>query len=387
MQISAASGLRVPARYIPQLESMRGWAILLVVAFHYDGILFSGSSENLPADSSFWWRLVNAGNTGVSLFFVLSGFLLVQPFILALRSGERLSIRSFYLARFLRIVPLYYVAVLFAWLVSGNTSSALQAALFIPVGFSIFPFSVPWWSLSTEVQFYLLLPWIMLALNWRTGRWLVVCALMVWLLLHCIYFVAPEMLGAANKRFLAPSIFGRGTAFLFGGLSAWLYLSPIYVRLIQNKVLVGIVSLILFSALLVLLQWYGLVGQAAAFKVLAFYHDVEALLWSAILLCSLHLSGRIKALFINPLMSHFGSISYSLYLVHVPIQFYLLTTLKVGVGFTASYYEVWMAILGSFLLSWLAAMFCYRLIELPCLKLKAHLPVISDKLRAGLARA
>jgi len=381
--ISAVSGLRVPARYIPELESLRGWAILLVVVFHYDGILFSGSSEGLPADASFLWRLVNAGNTGVTLFFVLSGFLLVQPFILALRAGERLSMHSFYLARLLRIVPLYYVAVLCAWLVSGNTSSALQAALFIPVGFSIFPFSVPWWSLSTEVQFYLLLPWIMLALNWRVGRWLMIFALLCWLLLHSIYFTAPEMLGVVNKRFLAPSIFGRGTAFLFGGLAAWLYLSPFYARITQRKVFVRVLSLGLFGTLLVLLQWYGLQGQAAVFKSFAFYHDFEALLWSAILLCSLQLSGWVKTLFINPLMSHFGSISYSLYLVHVPIQFYLLYPLKSD----ASQYDVWTTILGGFLLSWLVAVLCYRLIELPCLKLKAHLPVISGKLRAGLARA
>lgn len=383
MPISAVSGLRVPARYIPELESLRGWAILLVVVFHYDGILFTGSSETLPADASFLWRLVNAGNTGVTLFFVLSGFLLTQPFILALSVGERLNIRSFYLARFLRIVPLYYVAVLFAWLVSGNTSSALQAALFIPVGFSIFPYSVPWWSLSTEVQFYLLLPWVMLALNWRFSRWLMVGVLLFWLLLHCIYLVAPEMLGAANKRFLALSIFGRGTAFLFGGLAAWLYLSPLYVRIARRKVFVRILSLGLFGTLLVLLQWYGLQGQVAVFKAFAFYHDFEAFLWSAVLLCSLQLGGWVKTLFINPLMSHFGRISYSLYLVHVPIQFYLLYPLKTD----APQFDVWTTILGGFLLPWLAAVLCYRLIELPCLKLKAHLPVLSGKLRAGLAKA
>jgi peptidoglycan/LPS O-acetylase OafA/YrhL len=387
MQSGVANGLRSPARFIPQLESLRGWAILLVVTFHYFGILSSASSAGLSAQAPFWLRLAAAGNTGVSLFFVLSGFLLIQPFILAFRGEARISIRSFYLARILRIVPLYYIAVLVAWLVSGNTNSALQAALFIPVGFSIFPFSVPWWSLCTEVQFYLLLPWIMLALTWRLGRWLMVAGVLLWLTLHSIYFVAPELILKGNKLSINGSIFGRGTAFLFGGLAAWLYLSPIYMRITRRAVLFWGLSLAAAAALLLLLQWYGLIGQKQALKAFPFYHDVEALLWSVVLLACLRLSGWLKIIFINPLMSHFGKISYSLYLVHVPIQFYLLYPLVMKGAAATSSHILWLTIFGSFLLSWLAAVFCYRFIEMPCLKLKAHLPVISDKFRAGLARA
>lgn len=175
-QADALVGLRRPGRFIAQLESLRGWAILLVVAFHCLGILISDSAEGLPKDAALWLRVAGAGNTGVTLFFVLSGFLLSQPFIEAAKAGERVSIGRFYTARLLRILPLYYCAVLMAWLVSSNSASALKALLFIPVGFEIFPFSVPWWSLSTEMQFYLLLPWVMFALRYRFGRWLMIAA-------------------------------------------------------------------------------------------------------------------------------------------------------------------------------------------------------------------
>jgi peptidoglycan/LPS O-acetylase OafA/YrhL len=47
-------GLRGTVRYLPQLEALRGWAILLVVAFHALGFIDGAASENgLSADSPF----------------------------------------------------------------------------------------------------------------------------------------------------------------------------------------------------------------------------------------------------------------------------------------------------------------------------------------------
>lgn len=384
-QIEATVGLREPARFIAQLESLRGWAILLVVAFHYVGILFANSATGLPEGAGSWLKIMAAGNTGVTLFFVLSGFLLVQPFIQALKAGERVSIGRFYGARLLRILPLYYSAVLVAWLISANGASAFKALLFIPVGFDIFPFSVPWWSLCTEVQFYLLLPWVMLGLHFRRGRYLVVAAAIAWFGLHCYILLQSKGQTAA----LHSSLFGRGMAFFVGGICAWLYLSRGFARLVQAPRVMAICSLLLLAALLALLHWYGSVGQKNAILILPLYHDLEALLWGGLLLASLCLSRRAMGLLINPVFSHFGTISYSLYLVHVPIQFYLIYPLKAAAGgeWSPSDPRSLAVICGSFILSWLLAIACYRLIERPFLKLKSHLPVLTDKLRGRPARA
>jgi peptidoglycan/LPS O-acetylase OafA/YrhL len=383
--IDATVGLREPIRFIAQLESLRGWAILLVVAFHYVGILCTNSATGLPEESGPWLKIMAAGNTGVTLFFVLSGFLLVQPFIQALKGGERVSIGRFYGARLLRILPLYYSAVLVAWVISSNGTSALKALLFVPVGFDIFPFSVPWWSLCTEVQFYVLLPWVMLGLYFRRGRYLVMAAAIAWFGLHCYMLLQSKGPGGA----LQSSLLGRGLAFLVGGVCAWFYLSRGFVRLVQAPRVMAICSLLLLAALLVLLHWYGSVGQKNALQILPLYHDLEALLWGGLLLASLCLSSRTMGLLINPLFSHFGTISYSLYLVHVPIQFYLIYPLKAATDGAWSPGDPWslVVICGSFILSWLMAIACYRLIERPFLKLKSHLPVLTDKLRGRPARA
>ncbi len=382
---SAPAGLRSPQRYLPQLESLRGWAIILVVLFHYVGILGAGGLYALES-SPVWLQVMAAGNTGVTLFFVLSGFLLVQPFVLAAGSGERVDVAKFYFARILRIVPLYYSAIFIAWLITGNAES-LKALLFMPVGFEVFPYSVPWWSLCTELQFYILLPWIMLGLRHRTGRWLVMVGGLSWLILHAYFFLQPQWLMDHRNDWIQSSVFGRGPAFLIGGLCGSVYLRQGCAWLFDHPRFQVLLAAALLAALLLLMRWYGMTGQQAARMAMPLYHSLEALLWGGLLLCSLGLASWLKGLFINPLFGHFGSISYSLYLVHVPVQFYLLYPLVAISDGAVSALQVLMAVVGSFLMSWGLALLCYQLIEQPFLKLKAHLAVFSDRFQARSARA
>ena len=375
-------GLRSPKQYLTQLESLRGWAITLVVCFHTLGLTDGqASAYGLSSDAPLWLRLAGAGNTGVTLFFVLSGFLLALPFLHALRAGGRVSIARFYAARLLRILPLYYAVILISWLVSGNDHSALKALLFVPVGFEIFPFSVPWWSLSTEMQFYLLLPWIMWALAWPMGRALILVALLVWASLHVVYLLQPEWLGLPRRLWLESSVLGRGFAFLIGGLAAWLHLNRDRIPMPAVPHAATLVGGALLAAQLWLLQWYGLMGQKPALQAMPLFHDLEALLWGGLLLCSLAPLGRIGRLFINPIFNHLGTISYSLYLVHLPIQFYLIYPVRGNTTGPAdlSNLAVLTAVIGSVGLSWLVALVCYQLIEQPFLRLKSHIPVLSGR--------
>ena len=371
---NSIAGLRQPNAYIPQLESLRGWAILLVVSFHFYGILL-GDTGQLSNETPIWVRVIGAGNTGVTLFFVLSGFLLTRPFIMNLDSNASVKIGQFYLARLLRIIPLYYVAILAAWLATNNSLHAVKALFFIPVGFSMFPFSVPWWSLCTEIQFYLLLPWLMVALRYRLGLLLVFLLVTVWLGLYGAHLFQPHWLDL--PPWSDSSIFGRGFAFLVGGLAAWLYASSVYTKFFHSAWFASLLALFLLIVLITLLQWYGLNGQKYAVQAMPFYHDLEALLWGGLLLCCLAPSSRKAGLFINPLARHFGTISYSLYLVHVPVQFYLIHPLKTAGG-GISDGKMLAAVTGSLLISWVLAITCYHGIEKPFLLLKANLPNLNN---------
>ena len=75
--INLKAGVRHESTYLHQLESLRGVAILLVFLFHVYGIT-CGMVEQQP---SFLLSFITGGNTGVTLFFVLSGFLLSLPWL------------------------------------------------------------------------------------------------------------------------------------------------------------------------------------------------------------------------------------------------------------------------------------------------------------------
>ncbi|HEY1354623.1 MAG TPA: acyltransferase [Ktedonobacteraceae bacterium] len=159
---------------IAALDGVRACAILMVIVFHINWI--DGNYQKLwdwrsnPLASS----LAIAGGTGVTLFFVLSGFLLFLPYAKALLfAGRWPRARTFYLRRALRIMPGYYLSLLLLILLSAP--SYLQAAnlpatgLFLTLFMDSSPqtfraLNGPYWTLATEWQFYLLLPLLALAL-------------------------------------------------------------------------------------------------------------------------------------------------------------------------------------------------------------------------------
>jgi len=142
---------------IPELDGIRGIAILLVLLCHM----------------SFWkpfsalQPILFEGRVGVDLFFVLSGFLITG--ILLDGKGTPDAVKHFYIRRILRIWPLYFLtlAVLF-----------VPLRRFLPANATIWPylafiqnlmhsqnqgpFLQPFWSLAVEEQFYLVWPWVVL---------------------------------------------------------------------------------------------------------------------------------------------------------------------------------------------------------------------------------
>ena len=95
--------------YMPQLDTLRAFAVLLVIISHW-----------MPAENILNRYLYN-GISGVTLFFVLSGFLITG---ILLKSKEKIdaggsmkqALKTFYIRRSLRIFPLYYLVICIAWI-------------------------------------------------------------------------------------------------------------------------------------------------------------------------------------------------------------------------------------------------------------------------------
>ena len=92
---------------IPELDGLRGIAILLVLLDHYIGTYYN------TGFSPFWQRFFRAfsgGQVGVDLFFILSGFL-IGGILLGSRNSTN-YFHTFYLRRIHRILPVYYAWIL-----------------------------------------------------------------------------------------------------------------------------------------------------------------------------------------------------------------------------------------------------------------------------------
>jgi peptidoglycan/LPS O-acetylase OafA/YrhL len=100
--------------YFPSLDGYRALAALSVVLFHTVSTLGLGSTR--------WWGelILPMGSFGVSVFFLLSGFLLYRPFVLAaVKRSPSPRLGVYYTRRFFRILPGYWLALAGLFFVFG----------------------------------------------------------------------------------------------------------------------------------------------------------------------------------------------------------------------------------------------------------------------------
>lgn len=159
----------------PALDGIRGLAVLLIVLWHYpDEIL----------ERPFDW--LKSGHLGVDLFFVLSGFLITALMLNEYNRDGKISIRGFYRRRVLRLVPalVLFLVAHFVWALvtdipAGFLSPGTElrseivsvvSALFFSINLiGYFDYSATLgighlWSLAVEEQFYLIWPFLTVAL-------------------------------------------------------------------------------------------------------------------------------------------------------------------------------------------------------------------------------
>ena len=157
-------------RHISALDGIRGVAVLLVLIFHVFQVE--------PAPSHPLLRMGYAatlfGQTGVDLFFVLSGFL-ITGILLDTKSSRRYFV-NFYGRRTLRILPLYYGSLV-VFLVVLPRLVDFHASGIPPIWFWTFSTNVAvtqgldpgelghYWTLAIEEQFYLVWPLVVFALG------------------------------------------------------------------------------------------------------------------------------------------------------------------------------------------------------------------------------
>jgi peptidoglycan/LPS O-acetylase OafA/YrhL len=364
----AGSGKRFTAG-----DPLRAVAALAVVAFH---ITLPGVVRQPNGDPfGFLTGPFVTLRLGIYLFFVLSGYLLARPFIVAFHTGEPLPRLSGYTRnRLLRIVPAFWAVTLLVLIRFGDQGSTTREVLAV-FGFvqtydegPFTTYMVQGWTLGAEMLFYLLLPVAAIALTRTLGRWRPSRARLL---------AAVAVLGGAFTVILVVRITGDGRFAQRPRPPVMLFAFAPGVALAAAEVLGAgrwlharrgsAIAVACFAAGLALL----LLVSLDAFR------DVVWQTLLGTLGCSLLVAGplvlewtrqRTWRWLDNSLMHGLGVRSYAIYLVHVPV------IKEIGDVYTG--HGPWAGALRMALLALpatlLAAEVVHRLVEVPFLSLRAR---------------
>ncbi len=194
LRTAAAAGLLVPAARSQSVLQPRGDGPVAanLRRVQIDGLRAIAMIGVLYVH--FWHRDAMTENVRVSLFFVVSGFIITHILSVAKAHGGRIHVLNFYLRRMLRLFPslAMMVAVAFAFDMDGFRQSALWHILQLTnVHYALTSEIKPWvvgqlWSLNVLEQFYLVWPLVVLLLPHRQvyGAALLLAGMMVLLRNH-----------------------------------------------------------------------------------------------------------------------------------------------------------------------------------------------------------
>jgi peptidoglycan/LPS O-acetylase OafA/YrhL len=357
-------------------DPLRGIAALSVVLSHIVGlaVLSWVIDEGIrgPVDAfGPVGDVVGAGGTfGVSIFFVLSGYLLSRPFLRAANGEPLPSLSRYARNRVLRIVPAYWAllaVIVLAVVLTGVADAGAKglARTFLFDAGELRPLPL-WlghtWTLDVEMRFYVLLGVIGTGLAMlRRGVWpfaIVALAAAVW------GFLAHPVFDSLDDNGILANI-GRFTP---GILLAVLEATRVRVPAGAGPAL--------FGGGVVALAAASVAGQDPSFPL------GDATQWALALASGAIVGGPLVwqwgggaswRLLDNAAMRWAGSRSYSLYLVHVPVYAALLTAFADGDG----YERRSLLLAGAGLpLALAAAELLHRFAEVPALRRRAPSQVV-----------
>ncbi|HTV48111.1 MAG TPA: acyltransferase [Phycisphaerae bacterium] len=364
-QTPSTDPLHLGRKIIPELDGLRGLAILLVLVLHF--------SHFWPQDTRFsiyLGRTLSTCGSGVQLFFVLSGFLITGILLDSKGTAPR-YFRNFYMRRFLRIFPIYYAAIglfsIYALTTAFGSASLgrilglhkntdLAATVFVSYLPWLWTYTcnfwsvlhnqymlivAPYWSLAIEEQFYLVWPVLVFCLPRRGIFWSSVALILVSVLWRCIataagmgdiaiftatlaqvnalgigavmaVLVRDKQMRSLMAKVSLPALEILGLAMGFAVAAIWLFNFE-WLAVRPGVTLLEIPS----GNTIEIPQWSNAVLNSLLWTVVALFYG--ALL--SLALFSGEKRGLLGQLMSSYLMTWCGRYSYGIYIIHMPVMF------------------------------------------------------------------
>lgn len=375
-----------PKFYLKQLDGLRFYAFLLVFIHH---------TKPYGAYPVFNWlidKMHAYGWMGVDLFFVLSAFLITRLLLLEYEYKGTISIKSFLIRRCLRIWPLYFLMLLFAFFVMTRLEMRYSGSL-IP-NFSLSPdtsqtweyfrhyfgyyavflgnfshafFGAPiiglglMWSISIEEQFYIIWPFVLRKIGKSRKKIIIfaVSGIVFSVLMRYLLYdkTSHPMIWALTITRLDPIMMG------------------VLLALFCNKKYLKLKLVAALGLLYVVTLVPGNIGTHSIHLVWIYLAVATAFY----LIVNVVVEARSKLLdffFANGVVVYLGKISYGLYLTHQTISI-LTRTIVLNQIEGAKGWLIFAA--SSFLLTVLVSMILYHLFEKSFLRLKGRYTIVESR--------
>jgi peptidoglycan/LPS O-acetylase OafA/YrhL len=378
---------------IPEIEGLRFIAIIGVVLFHLRGYVESKSPLrfSVPLTDDWLARVLTYGDSGVPLFFVISGFVLALPFANhRLNGGAPIDVKRYVQRRLTRLEPPYIITLvifLFALILTKGEGISRLVLSFLASLFYVhaFAFHAPsvinavCWSLEVEIQFYLLMP--LFAYIYAIRGVVARRGLLLFLALVLPTVVAIVSPGVFQSPGVRLSLLAHYPYFAMGML-----LADCYVRgeRLRQPSLSGDLLALLGMSLLVALRWFGDGQSSTSVKMLTAAPIPLVIFGSYYGALS---SVYVRKVLASPWICAIGGMCYTIYLVHYPvISFVGRMTIRFGISDSfALNYAVQMVLVLPVVFAFSAAFFA--LIERPCMERDWPQRLKTNFLRIVSARA
>ena len=391
MTEASSSDRTLSPAHIPALDGLRGCAILLVLLLHItlrEPVVETAGVLAVRNTFALGW-------SGVDLFFVLSGFLITGILFDAKGSGGYFKV--FYARRALRILPLYYAALLGVFVMPHFLGPRIAHLDLTPVREQFWYWAylqnyhelkgVPrefldgFWTLAIEEQFYLVWPLVIFFCSRRRALWVcLACVLGAIGYRSTMTFLgySVDAIGQLTPARVDSLAIGSAIALLArgsGGLDLMKKLSP-------YAIATGTI------VLLMTLVRAGPAYHRDALMVTVGFSAIP-LAYGGVLVLIVASSGLFNRALRSSVLRFFGRYSYGLYVIHQPV---LIVFAKLGVvpdrflgigspGLALLAYTVFMLIV-CVAVEWLV----YQLYEKRFLLLKRHF-VYGERARSASADA
>ena len=345
-------------KYFERIDGLRFVAISLVLIQHFASTI--GTK-------------ISAGYYGVDLFFVISGFLITSILFNSKEKSFGRAYKNFIGRRTLRIFPIYYATILILWILNLDVvREKLLWLITYTFNYAWILYDIPnrpinhFWSLCVEEQFYLFWPFIVLFLR-NYPKILITFIIIIITLgfMQSIFNVIPEI-----SKYNSVNILTRMSSLGIGAFGA-VYSSnyKLSEKFFKNTVVEITILLLLIVSLVFSNKFQqiilALISLYLVLKAAKFEFSIEF----------------INNFLTNKKIVYIGTISYGIYVFHLPIAYYFSTYL-----FDPIWTNIDFSVFGSFekirlhswiikfplytILSILFASISFKYFEKPILKLK-----------------